>query len=774
MSQPPARPGAAAWTALVALIALYAAFGAFQAYDYDLPLHLITGEQILKDFRAAEENQFSFTYPGYRWLNDKWLENILVHLVDRLAGPPGLVTARLLLVLLLGLLLWRTIRAGAGPEAGRGTPVIAALLLAFPFVAYERFTLRPELFSLLGIAALLGILIRDARGPREWLLVGGLLAVWVNLHGYWFVAILVLGAFLAGDLLESWMAGGDRPGDATAARARARHRGLLLGCALAGALISPYPIRLFLNPFMNLIFVFEEQGNAGTIAELMSPFAANVVRNWAIWFFYGMAAALLLLAVARRRRVRPADVFLVLGFFLMASVSRRNIGMFAVVGIAVAGWWLLRPGGAAGGGRRRPAALATAAIAALAMFLAWFVVTDRFYASDGTSRRTGFSMSRLTYPAGLADFLLRERPPGPFFNDFASGSYLAYRLFPEYRVFISGNTFKYPPEFFRRYYITSLGREEYREVAADYGLRGFALMYGSGDAMPLARKLFNDPDYVPVYFDDNALLYVRRLPEMEPFIQAHRVDFEAIARRRAAEPVAAPAGWLARHSAPRGELNRATFLHRVGLFPMAEVEYRRALQQSPDLLDAAEGLGEVLLGQGRFAEAAEVLEPLRERRPRRAHLQRDLAQVRSGLGSQAAAAERWRDARGQLEAALADLETMRRLAPEEDAMVPLEAANRFNLGFVLLRDPDATPADRARGDRELDAAVSLQPQDATLLFRVARVRARRGQPDQALDLLARSVGQGGPEIVGMALRDPAFAALRADPRFREILRSGTD
>ena len=127
---------------LLAVGALYAAFGSFQAYDYDLPLHLITGEHILEDFAAAETNQFSFTYPGYEWLNDKWMENVLVHLVDRAGGAAGLVGFRLALVLGLGALLGLAMGAGMQPSDPWRLPAIL-LLLALPVLDARRALTQP-------------------------------------------------------------------------------------------------------------------------------------------------------------------------------------------------------------------------------------------------------------------------------------------------------------------------------------------------------------------------------------------------------------------------------------------------------------------------------------------------------------------------------------------------------------------------------------------------------------------------------------------------------
>ena len=92
--------------------------------------------------------------------------------------------------------------------------------------------------------------------------------------------------------------------------------------------------------------------------------------------------------------------------------------------------------------------------------------------------------------------------------------------------------------------------DAYQEVWRKYGLDSFAIMYTSADMMPLARRLFNDPQWVPVHFDDNSLLFVRDIESMRPLITAHRVDFAALARERSQS--APPATWSVASSALRG------------------------------------------------------------------------------------------------------------------------------------------------------------------------------------------------------------------------------
>jgi len=459
--------------------------------------------------------------------------------------------------------------------------------------------------------------------------------------------------------------------------------------------------------------------------------------------------------------------------------------MFAIVGAVVSVWSLAAPSARFNCDnfpRLRRASTATlVAIGLLSLWAAGCVVTDRFYVADGTSRRTGFSMSTLTFPRGVADFMLEVPVRGHFFNGFASGSYLAYRLYPEYKVFIAGNTFKYPPEFFEDYTLVSMGGNEYKLLAEEYGLTAFTMMYNSADMMPLAKRLFNDDDYTAVYFDDNAVLYVRNIPEMESIIEAHRVDFAAIARQRAAETPtptnrAIPLVPTARRIYPRGEVNRATFLFQVGLYQMAEIEYDRALKIDPTLEDVRHGLGDVILAQGRYEEAREILEPLAAGDPGSPHLHADLAKALSGIGSAAAAARQWDEARRNLELALERIERSRRLDPDGDPQRPLEAADRFNLGFVLLQlaqqTGDATL--EAEADRQFVATLEAQPEDDTLRYRVARVRVVQGRLEEAIDLLAEALAGGDPSLREQARYDRAWAPAYQDPRFRELVLQPAD
>ena len=789
--------GMSAWTRLaaVSVVVVFLSFGAYQIYDYDIPLHLITGEYLLQDLGSADKNLFSFTNPDYPWLNDKWLENVLVHVMDAAAGPSGLVMLRMALLLAMGTAIWMAMRNRPGRSGVR-----LAILSLVPWVAYERFNLRPELFSLILIPVMVWFVSRRSPSSRDWIFVAALHALWVNLHGYWIVGPLVLIAFLAGDLVELWTGRNGWPPGANpeAARSRLKGRSLLLLAAFGGAWVSPSPLQMFLNPFRVLGFLGKKHDAMGTIAELRSPFDPLSVFNWALPFFAVAALAVLACLLWNVVRAHPAHWFLFLGFFLMALRNRRNIGMFAVVGAIVGAWSL----GAALNARLREPPVRARWAAALPLLLvlgnamaAWFVLTDRFYIADVTSRRTGPAMSRLTYPVGLADFLRRTHPPLRFFNDFVSGNYLAYRLYPDYRVYIAGNTFKYPNEFFDNYALITLGGDEYKRAAQRYDLNAFAIQYRAADMMGVAQRLFNDADWAPVYFDDNALLFVRDVPELAPFISAHRVNFAQLSRQRASEianrvPTTGLAALLRPAPYPRGAMNRGTFLQRVGHFDLAEMEYRRALQ-ARSMRDVRHALADAIQEMGRFQEAAEIYDELLGQRPgfwdgvrlafdglrgaRRLsdepHILRDLFHARSGIGSNVAAQKDWQRARIELETALQALERVQRMDPGGDPMRALEATTRFNLGTTLLRLSQAGGGDaglEARADSLLGAAEELQPDDAGLLYRLARTRARQGRDEEAFDLLARAIATGGPDYLEAARTDPAMDTLRSQPRFRAL------
>jgi tetratricopeptide (TPR) repeat protein len=766
----------------VALLLL--SFGAYEIYDYDAPLHLVTGKYALQDPGSAGKNLFSFTNPGYQWLNDKWLANVVVYLVDAAGGPAVLVLLRMALVLAMGIAIWMAMGNGPG-----GPGIRLALLSAVPWVAYERFNLRPELFSLVFIPLLIWFVSRPRTSRRDWIAVAALHAVWVNLHGYWIVGLLVLGAFVAGDMAE-WWTGWPRQGDREAARQRLRRRLPLLAAAAGGALISPAPLRLFLNPFQVLGFLGEKHEAMGTIAELRSPFDPLAVFNWALPFFVVLVVVGLACLLRNTLRAHPSHWFLFLGFLLMAARNRRNIGMFAVVGAIVAAWSLgeaLTARRADGSASRQGRWVLAAALILANAAGSWLVLTDRFYLADVTSRRTGLGMSRLTYPSGMADFLLKERPPVRFFNDFVSGNYLAYRLYPEYQVYIAGNTFKYPPEFFNNYSLITLGGDEYKRAAERYALNAFAIQYKAADMMGLAQRIFNDSNWVPVYFDDNSLVFVRDVPELASFIAAHRVDCGQETRARAAPPPHPARGLFRRVPYPRGTMTRAQFLHRVGHYQLAEMEYRRALEVQP-LRDVEHALADVLAEMGRFDEAFEIYHRLLDRRPGfwdrvrlgfealrgaargsdEPHMLRDLFRARSGMGSNTAAEQDWEGARVHLEAALEAHRQALQLDPQGDPMRPLEATTRFNLGTTLWRLSQQRGGDaelKAQADSLFDAAHRLQPEDPGLLYRLARTRARQGRRREALTLLTQAVERGGPEYREAAWADEALATLRADPDF---------
>src|SRR6266542_1630341 len=167
----------------------------FPLVEYDTFWHLAYGRAMVDARAILEREVLTYTNPGYPFANHSWLAQLALYGAWALAGANGLVALRVAAGLGVALIL---IASGRRLAA---TPLVTALLVLWGFAgAIDRFSPRPELFSLLGLA-LLGLLLDSYRSRPSRAVLWALpllLTAWDTLHGAILGAIFLL-AFLAAE-----------------------------------------------------------------------------------------------------------------------------------------------------------------------------------------------------------------------------------------------------------------------------------------------------------------------------------------------------------------------------------------------------------------------------------------------------------------------------------------------------------------------------------------------------------------------------------------------
>jgi hypothetical protein len=171
---------------LLAFAALAFLFGCFELLDTDIWWHLRAGEWILHNGRVPDLDPFSFGSADQRWIDLHWLFQIIMAVCYRAAGVAGL----LLLTSAVASTTFVT-AAGARP-AGAPWPVVLLAMLPGLLLASNRFDPRPEMFTLLFLAAFLTVLAHVERRPRVAWLLPVIQFFWVNMHGLFIFGPIVL------------------------------------------------------------------------------------------------------------------------------------------------------------------------------------------------------------------------------------------------------------------------------------------------------------------------------------------------------------------------------------------------------------------------------------------------------------------------------------------------------------------------------------------------------------------------------------------------------
>ncbi len=480
-------PARAWWLVGSAACVLAFAYACWDIQDFDVWWHLNAGKWIVENGSIPRVEPFTHTLAGIPWNDYEWAAQPLLYGVERLGGTAALIVLTGLVAAAMAACLILAMReAGAGPAAA-GLATGGVL-----YVAQVRILPRPEIFSLLLLAVVMLLVARSRAEPRRlvWALPLVFL-IWGNLHP----------GVLGGLLLFACLAAGE-----AAARRKLTGLGSWIAAGLlsvSAVLVNPYGIAAPLESFHLVGSEFTK------FVEEWLPTLDPVNRGkpwvlgWVVWTVFVVVSIPLLW-----RRRRFAEMLVVLAFIPVALRHVRMIATYSIVtgvaaAVAASVWATLVPRGWTTNGRAAPA------VTLLLLGNAVWVLSGAQYAWQKDPRRVGFGFYEEDYPVHAAEFLKSAGVRGTMFNEYRWGGWLAWTL--EDPVFQDGRNLDFE-QFTAARAIRNTQPGFHRHIVT-YGVDYFIVNRPRpGDERPIVDYLRGQRDWSLVFWDDTALVFVKRIP----------------------------------------------------------------------------------------------------------------------------------------------------------------------------------------------------------------------------------------------------------------------
>ena len=482
--------------------------------DSDTGWHIRTGEWILKNGQIPATDLFSFTKFGQPWFAWEWLSDVSMAAVHSHLGLGGIVLVSLLILGATSLCIYRNTVEECQHR------VIAISLTGLAMAASTiHWLARPHLVTPLFAAVFCWVLNRvekRASNERLLLLLPALTIPWVNLHGGFFVGIVLLMTFALGTAAEEFVRG-------TRNRSWLRARKYLLAAAacVVASFGNPYGYRLHIHvaQYLGSSFYFKR----------ISEFQSADFHSFTAAYFETLVVLAIAAAAWHLRCGRLIQVLLLLSWSHFGLFSVRNIPIFAVVsapgiGLAMRDWFeFASPRWSFDWREKLTASLleletGLQVIASdrnrrhwhLAPWLAMLVLV-LLLSHPGRIKALHADFDSSVFPTDAAIFLSRNEPALHLrlYASWQWGGYLIYRLWPSVRVFDDGRTDFYGPRFVEQGLRTWEARPDWAEVLAQYRANAALVPVDS----PLATVLRERADWKLMYSDRIALMFVKNTNE---------------------------------------------------------------------------------------------------------------------------------------------------------------------------------------------------------------------------------------------------------------------
>jgi len=475
--------------------------------DGDTGWHIRTGEWILAHRGVPTHDIFSYSKPDGAWFAWEWLSDVIWAFLNSHGGLATVAAFAVLLLAITFALLFRLVRRKSSAIVAILVTMLAATASSVHWLA------RPHLFTLVFLVIFYGTLerVRDGKttiaGIPYLAILPAATILWTNLHGGFFVGILMIAVYGIGELLNLALAPAADEWRAIVGRAGA-YLFTAFAC-LAASLVNPYTWHLH----KHVLEYLADPYSAQHIVEFLS---VSFHHPLAI-FFEGMLGLAALSGAWFASKGSFTQPLLLVMWAHGALLSTRNIPIFMLVAApAVAEAlqaWLDRLPALDVAGWLRTAARRFNAVAAemsetdrmprwhVISGLAMVVVVGLLFAPHPPERfRPEFNPK--SFPAAAID-TLRRNPTAHIFTFDQWGDYLIYRMYPDTKVFMDGRSDFYGPEFGKKYLDVLQVNYGWEKTLARFGVDTILMP----PSTPLAGALKESARWHVVYDDGVAVVF---------------------------------------------------------------------------------------------------------------------------------------------------------------------------------------------------------------------------------------------------------------------------
>lgn len=487
--------------------------GMKQLREPDVWWQLLAGRWMLQHGAVTHTDMFSYTMQGAKWINVKWLYEVIIAFLEKGLGPEAVLLLQSVVNVAIVWLLCKTIKLVSNGNTNILTVILS--LIAFLAISEYRMAGRPEMISHLLCTAYIFLLWKNPR--FEWkslLFIIPLQCLWANMHEGYPVGLVILATATAGSFV-SYIFSKEKEALQQTGRIAA-----VFVLSLLAVLCNPNSIVLWQQPFE----IYRQVWANKYTTELYSY---ADIQYWTLQAKLHIAILMLvvvywtaqLLSAIKQKQLKQFLSPVLAGYLLMmplfaylSMTANRNIPFAQIIlmpSLPLALSWGLTVSRLRGIKILNTIAAKGAVVAIVVTAIFYIaVVSNKWYAFTKSPNKYGVHVSMLNNPTGAADFIKQNNIKGTAFSDYFISSYLLWSNYPSFKSYIDLRDLDvFPAKFFDDYFSIYQQPKKFATLDKQYNFDYVVL--STSQLSGVQFSLYWGKDYNLIYVDPVAAIFLK-------------------------------------------------------------------------------------------------------------------------------------------------------------------------------------------------------------------------------------------------------------------------